>query len=111
MTLSDGRTTTVRVGDVVNLKDDHQYRVLKIIAPSGPIVFKRSDGSTYRSFLRTPAHVVIKAPQMVNRSTQSDPLPSTPNDPLAHAILQCCGPTLSTLIIKAVPIVWVMFIG
>ena len=91
-TLSDGRTTTVRVGDVVNLKDDHQYRVLKIIAPSGPIVLKAIDGSTYRNFLRTPAHVLASAPQMVNQSTQTDPLPSTTDDPLARAILQCCGP-------------------
>ena len=92
MTLSDGRTTTLRVGDVVNLKDDHQYRVLKIFAPSGPIVFKRADGSTYRCFLRTPDHVVIRPPQMVNRSTQTDPPPSATDDPLAQAIPQCCGP-------------------
>ena len=91
MTLSDGRTTTLRVGDIVNLKDD-KYRVLKIFATSGPIVFKRTDGSTHRSFLRTPAHVVISAPQMVNRSTQTDPPPPASDDTLAHAILQCCGP-------------------
>ena len=91
MTLSDGRTTTLRVGDVVHLKDDHQYRVLKIFAPSEPIVFKRTDGSTHRSFLRTPAHVVISATQMVNRSTQTDPQPPASDDPLAQAILQCCG--------------------
>ena len=72
MTLSDGCTATLRVGDV-NLTDDHQYRVLKIFAPSGPIDFKRSDGSTHRSFLRTPDHFVIRAPPMVNRSTQTDP--------------------------------------
>ena len=91
MTLRDGRTIIFCVGDVVNLKDDHQYRVLKIFAPSGPIVFKRTDGSTHRSFLRIPAHVVISAPQMVNRSTQTDPLPPATDDPLAQAILQCCG--------------------
>ena len=73
MTPSDGRTATLRVGDVVNLKDDHQYRVLKTFAPSGPIVFKRTDGSTHRSFLRTPAHVAVSAPQIVSRSTQTDP--------------------------------------
>ena len=88
MTLSDGRTATLRVGDIVNLKDDHQYRVLKIFAPSGPIVFKRTDGSTHRSFLRTPDHVVIRAPPMVSRSTQTDPPHPAPDDPLAHAILQ-----------------------
>ena len=92
MTLSDGRTNTLRVGDIVNLRDDHQYRVLKIFAPSGPIVFKRADGSTHRSFLRTPAHVVISAPPMVNQSTQTHPSRSTSDDPLAQAIIQCCGP-------------------
>ena len=92
MTLSDGRTTTLRVGDVVNLKDDHQYRVLKFFAPSGPFVFKRTDGSTHRSFLRTPALVVISEPQKVTQSTQTDTPPSATDDPLAQAILQCCGP-------------------
>ena len=92
MTLSDGRTTFLRVGDVMNLKDDHQYRVLKIFAPSGPVVFKRTDGLAQRSFLRTPAHVVISAPQMVIRSTQTDPQHPATDDPLAQAILQCCGP-------------------
>ena len=91
MTLSDERNATLRVGDKVNLTDNHQYRVLKIFAPSGPIVFKRTDGSTHRSFLRTPDHVVIRAPQMVSRSTQTDASPSTADDPLAQAILQCYG--------------------
>ena len=90
--LRDGRNTTLRVGDIVNLKDDQQYRVLKFFAPSGPIVFKRTDDSTHGSFLRTPAHVVISAPQMVNRSTQTDPLSSSKDDPLAQAILHFCGP-------------------
>ena len=79
MTLSDGRTATLRAWDLVNLKDDHQYRVLKIFAPSGPIVFKRTDGSTHLSFLRTPDHVVIKAPYATD-------------DPLAQTIFQCYGP-------------------
>ena len=93
MTFSDGRTSTIRVGDIVDLKDDHKFRVLKIFAPSGPIVFKRLDGSTHHcSFLRTPDHVVISAPPMVNQSTQTDPPPSASDDPPAHAILQCCGP-------------------
>ena len=92
LTLSDGRTATLRVGDIVNLKDDHHYRVLKIFAPSGPIVFKRTDGSTHRCFLRTPDHVVIRAPPMVSRSTQTDPQLSATDDHLADAILQCCGP-------------------
>ena len=92
MTLSDGRTATLRVCDIVNLKDDHQYRVLKTFAPTGPIVFKRTDGSTRRSFLRSPDHVVIKAPPVVNKSTQTDPQLSATDDPLADPILQCCGP-------------------
>ena len=93
MTFSDGRTGTLRVGDIVDLKDDHKFRVLKIFAPSGPIVFKRLDGSTqHRSFLRTPDHIVIKAPPMVHRSTQTDPPLFDTADPLADAILQCCGP-------------------
>ena len=90
MTLSDGRTATLRVVDVVNLRDDHPYRVLKVFAPSGPNVFKRTDGSTHRRFLRTPDHIVIRAPPMVDWSTQTD-LPSS-DDPLADSILQCCGP-------------------
>ena len=92
MTLSDGRTGTLRVGDGVNLTDDHQHRVLKIFAPSGPLVFKRTDGSTHHSFLRTLDHVVIRAPQLVNRSTQTDPPGSATDDPLADSILQLCGP-------------------
>ena len=92
MTLSDGRSATLHVGDIVNLKDDHKYRVLKIFAPSGPIVFKRTDGSTHRSFLRTTDHVVIRAPQTVNRSTQTDPPIPTTDDPLEDSILQRCGP-------------------
>ena len=91
MTLSDGPTTTFRAGDVVNLKDDHQYRVLKIIVPSGPIVLKRTDGSTYCSFLCTPPHVLVSALQMVTQSTQTDPPLSATDDPLALAILQSCG--------------------
>ena len=93
MTLSDGRIATLHVGDIVNLQDDHKYRVLKIFEPSGPIVFKSTDGSSQRSFLRTPDHVVIRAPQTVNRSTQNDPpIPAT-DDPLEDSILHCCGPT------------------
>ena len=96
MTLSDGRTATLRMSDVVNLTDDHQYRVLKIFAPSGPIVFKRTDGSTHRSLLCTPDHVVIRAPPMANRSTQNDPPSSATDDPLANSILQCCSPAAVT---------------
>ena len=91
MTLGDGRTATLHVGDIVNLKDDHKYRVLKIFAPSGPIFFKRIDGSTHRSFLRILDHVVIRVPQTVNRSTQTDPpIPAT-DHPLEDSTLHCCG--------------------
>ena len=96
MTLNDGRTATLCVCDSVNLKHDHQYCVLKIFAPSGPIVFKRTDGSTHRSFLRNPDHVVIRAPPMVNRSTQTDLPSSAIDDALADSILQCCGPAAVT---------------
>ena len=64
----------------------------KVSQPSGRVVFKRTDGSTHRSFLRTPDLVLISAPPMVNKSTQTDPPPSVSDDTLAHAILQCCGP-------------------
>ena len=65
MTLSDGRTTTLHVGDVVNLKDDHQYRVLNFFAPAGPIVFKRLDGSTqHRSFLFNWGIDIMTMPRM-----------------------------------------------
>ena len=56
------------------------------------MVFKRTGGSLHRSFLRTPNHVVIRAPPMVNRSTQTDHPFSATDDPLADSILQCCGP-------------------
>ena len=91
MTLRDGRTATLRVGDIVNLTDDQKCRVLKLFAPAGPIVFKGTDGSTHRSYLRIPDNVVIRALPMVNKSTQTDQLPSPSDDPLAHAILQSCG--------------------
>ena len=45
-----------------------------------------------RSFLRTPDHVVIRAPPMVNRSAQTEPPSSATDDPLADSILQSCGP-------------------
>ena len=109
MTLNDGRTTTLRVCDIVNLKGDHKYRVLKIFAPSGPFVFKRTDGSTHRSFLPTPAHVVIRAPQMVNRSTQTDPRFLLLMIRLLKLFSNIVAPTLSQIIIKAAPIVWAMF--
>ena len=92
MTISDGRTSTVHVGDVVNLRHDHQYRDLKTIAHSGPIVLRRTDRFTYRSFLRTPAHVLVSAPQMVTQSTQTAPSPPATDDPLAEDNGQCCGP-------------------
>ena len=92
MTLSDKLTTTLRVGDIVNLKDDHKYRVLKIFATSGPIVFKRTDGSTHRSFLRTPAHVCNQCSSNGQPVFSTRPPLSATDDPLAQAILKCCGP-------------------
>ena len=111
MTLSDGRTATLRVGDIVNLTDDHKYRVLKNFAPAGPIVFKRTDGSTHRSFLRTPDHVVISAPTMVSRSTQTDPHLLFLMILLLTLFYNVVAPMLSQPIIKAVLIVSAMFTG
>ena len=91
-TTSGGRTHTVCAGDIVNPLDIHQYRILKIIATFGPIVHKRTNNSTYRSFLRNPLQVSVSAPQMVNQSTQTDTPPPATRDPQAHDILQCCGP-------------------
>ena len=96
----------------MNLKHDHQGRVLEIIASSGPIVLKRTDGSTYRSFLSAPAHVLDSAHQMVQQSAQN----------LTHRLLLLTVPWLMlfyklaasmllTLIIKAVNFVWAMSIG
>ena len=105
MTLSDGRTTTVRVSDVVNLKDDHQYRVLKIIAPSGPIILKRTDGSMYRSFLRTPTHISVSAPQMVKQSTKLSRRLLLLTIPSLMPFYIAAAPMLLTLIIRAVSFV------
>ena len=103
MTVSGGRTTILCVGDIVNLTDDHTYRVLKSFAPAGTIVLKSTDGSTHRSSLRTPDHVVISAPPMVTRPTQTDPPPSASDDPLAHAILQGYGPNAVAAYQQTVP--------
>ena len=85
-------------------------RVLKIIATSGPIVLKRIDGSTYRSFLRIPAHVLFSAPgwsPSLPKLTQRLPLLTTPS-----LMLFCnvAAPMLLKLIIKATPTVWAIFI-
>ena len=92
MTTSDGRTHNVRVGDEVHLLDNNQYRILKITSPPGPVVLKRTNHTTYRSFLRTPSQLLISPPRMVNQSTQTDPQPVATDDPLARAIFHCCGP-------------------
>ena len=76
---------------MVHLLDDNQYRVLKITHPPGPVVLKRTKNTTYRSFLRAPSQLFISAPRMVNQSSQTDPQPIATDDPLAHAIIQCCG--------------------
>ena len=63
-----------------------------ITSPPGPVVLKRTNHTTYRSFLRTPSQLFISPPRMVNQSTQTGPQPVATDDPLAHAIFQCCGP-------------------
>ena len=92
LTTCDGRAHNVRVGDVVHLLHTNQYRVLKITSPPGPAVLKRTNHTTYRSFLRTPSQLFISPRCMVNQSTQTDPQPVATDDPLARAIFQCCGP-------------------
>ena len=87
----DGRTHTVHVGDVVHLLDDNQYRVLKIISSTGPIVLKRTNHSSYRSFLRSPDQLVISNPQTDTRSIQTEQLPTGTTDPLEQSIWLCCG--------------------
>ena len=91
MTICDGRTHNVRVGDVVRLPGDNEYSVHKITPPPGPVVLKRTNHTTYRSFLRAPSQLFISASRMVHQSTQTAPQPVTTADPLAHDILQCCG--------------------
>ena len=54
MTPCDGRTHNVRVGDEVHLLDDNQDRILKITPPPGPVILKRSNYSTHRSFFPDP---------------------------------------------------------
>ena len=93
MTTCDGQTHNVPVGDVVRLLDDNEYRLLKITPPPGPVVLKRTNHTTYRSFLRAPSQLFISAPRRDHQSTQTAPQPVTTDDPLAHDILQCCGPS------------------
>ena len=111
MALSDGRATAVRVSDVVNLKDDHQYRVLKIIAPSGPIIPKRTDGSMYRCFVRTATQILVSAPQMVKQSTKLSRRLLLLTIPSLMPFYNAAVPMLLTLIIRAVSFVGAMFIG
>ena len=91
MTTCDGRTHNVRVGDVVRLLDDNQYPVLEITPPPEPVVLKRTNHTTYRSFLRAPSQLFISAPRMVNQFMQTDPQPADTDDHLARPSLQCCG--------------------
>ena len=93
MTTCDGQTHNVRVGDVVLLLDDNENRVLKITPPPGPVVLKRTNHTTYRSFLGAPSQLFTSAPRMVHQSTQTARQPVTTDDPLGHEILQCCGPS------------------
>ena len=109
MTLSDGRTATLHVGDLMNLTDDHQYRVLKIFAPSGPIVFKRTNAPTVQltaffcALLPTLSSALLKWSICLHKLTPHLLQLTTP-------LLKLCL-TLLTLIIKVVLIVWAMFIG
>ena len=93
MTTCDGRTHKVRVGDVVRVLGDNEYRVLKITPPPGPIVLERTNHTTYRCFVRAPSQLFINAPRMVRQSTQTAPQPVTTGDALAHDILQISGPS------------------
>ena len=54
MTTCDGRTHNVLVGDMVQLLDDSQYPILKIRPPRGPVILKRTNHSTSRSFFTDP---------------------------------------------------------
>ena len=63
MTTCDGQTHNVRVGDVVHLLDDNETRVFNITPPPGPVVLKRNNHTTYRSFLRAPSQLFISAPR------------------------------------------------
>ena len=103
LTTCDGRTHNVRVGDVVHLLDDNQYRVLKLTHPPGPVVLKRTKHTTYRSFLRAPSQLFISTPRMFNQSTQTDPQHVATDDPLALAIFQCCGPSAVNAYTKGQP--------
>ena len=93
MTLSDGRTAILRVGDIVNLKDDHQYRVLKIFAPSGPIVSNALTAPPIivsYELLTTLSSALLQWSIGLHKLTP--PPSSATDDPLAASILQCCGP-------------------
>ena len=92
MTTSDEQTHTVCVSDILNLRDDHQYRIIKTFASSGRIVLQRTNQSTSRNFLPTHSHLSISAPEMVTQSTQIDPPCPATDDLLACDILQYCGP-------------------
>ena len=81
----------VRVGDMVRLLDDSQYRLPKIMPPPGPVVLKRTNHTTHRSFSRDPTQLFISAPRIVNQFTQNDPHLVDIDDHLARSILQCCG--------------------
>ena len=73
MTTCDGRTHNVRVGDMVQLLDESQYPIIKITPPRGPVILKRTNHSTYRSFLWAPSQLFISAPHMVNQSIFLNP--------------------------------------
>ena len=72
MITCDGWIHNVGVGDVVRFVDDNKYRVPKITPPSGPVVRKRTDHKTYRSFLRSPSQLFVTAPRMGFQFTQTE---------------------------------------
>ena len=77
---------------MIHLLNDSQYRLLKIAPPLGPVILKKTNLSTYRSFLRAPSQLFISTPRMVNQSTQTDFQPTDTDDPLARDTLQDCAP-------------------
>ena len=71
------------MGDVVHILDDSYYRRFKIAPPSVPVILKRTNHSTYRSFLLAVSQLLISSPRMVNQSTQIDSQPTDTEEPLA----------------------------
>ena len=60
--------------------------------PPGSVILKRTNHSTYRSFLRAPSQLFISTPRIFNQSTQTDSQLTDTDDPLARDTLQGCAP-------------------